>query len=185
MGKVVTIRANAVVTHPPAGDVRRFRSREAWSRRLRAGLRLFHAAQNSRDEIVEFTLTAAALEVLADPDETPLLNKLPGPERARLRRDLDILLARYGLTDDERQRLRNRLLDTRATGSASAIRTYLADKDVTVEPGTLRWWQTRRGQYLHAGSFEDDPQRRYRLREAVGNCLTAELDQLATDDRDE
>jgi hypothetical protein len=185
MGKVVTIRADAVVAHPPAADVRRFRGREAWSQRLRAGLRLFHAAQNSRDEIVEFALTAAALEVLADPDETPLLNKLPDLERARLRRDLDRLLAKFDLTKDEQQRLRNRLLDTRATGSASAIRAYLADNEVTVAPGALRWWQTRRGEYLHAGSFEDDPQQRYRLREAVGKCLATELDRCAPDDHEE
>jgi hypothetical protein len=179
MGKVVTLRAAAVVTHPPAEDVRRFRGRASWSSRLRRGLRLFHAAQNARDEIVEFTLTAAALEVLADPDETRLLSKLSDTERARLRRELDALLCGFDLTPDERARLRERLLDTRAAGNASAIRAYLADQGVTVEPGTLRWWQTRRGEFLHAGSFEDDPQRRYRLREAVGKCLQAELDRCA------
>ena len=78
--------------------MRRFRGRKAWSARLRAGLRLFHAAQNSRDEIVEFTLTAAALEVLADVDETPLLDKLPDVQRTRLRRKLDVLLGRFDLT---------------------------------------------------------------------------------------
>jgi hypothetical protein len=182
-GKVVTIRASAVVTHPPAEDVRRFRGRTGWSARLRAGLRLFHAAQNSRDEIVEFVLTAAALEVLADADETPLLDELPDDQRARLRRELDALLGRFDLTPDQRARLRGRLLDTRATGSAQAIRRYLEGQCVTVEPGVLRWWQSRRGEYLHAGSFEDDPQRRYRLREAVGRCLAAELDRCAPPSR--
>lgn len=177
--RVITIRASASVTHPPAEDVRRFRGRKAWSARLRAGLRLFHAAQNSRDEIVEFTLTAAALEVLADVDETPLLDKLPDDQRTRLRCELDALLGRFDLTQDERARLRGRLLDTRATGSAQAIRRYLDGHGVTVQPDALRWWQTRRGEYLHAGSFEDDPQRRYRLREAVGTCLAAELDRCA------
>jgi hypothetical protein len=184
---VITIRASASVTHPPAEDVRRFHGRKTWSARLRAGLRLFHAAQNSRDEIVEFTLTAAALEVLADVDETPLLDKLPDDQRTRLRRKLDALLGRFDLTQDERARLRGRLLDTRATGSAQAIRRYLDGhgvtvKDghgVTVKPDALRWWQTRRGEHLHAGSFEDDPQRRYRLRETVGTCLAAELDRCA------
>lgn len=178
-GKVLTFRANAVVTHPPTDDVRRFAGRAAWSPRLRSGLRLFHAAQNARDEIVEFTLTAAALEVLADADETPLLDKLGDEERARLRRELDALLRGFDLTGNEADRLRKRLLDTRAAGSADAIRNYLAGLGVVVEPGDLRWWQTRRGQFLHAGSFEDDPQRRYRLRHAVGTCLAAELDRCA------
>lgn len=151
----------------------------AWSLRFRSGLRLFHAAQNARDEIVEFTLTAAALEVLADADETPLLGQLGDTERARLRRELDAVLGRFDLTADERDRLRKRLLDTRAAGSAQAIRDYLESCGVTLEPGDLRRWQSRRGQYLHAGSFEDDPQRRYRLRHAVGACLAAELDQCA------
>jgi len=43
---------------------------------------------------VEFTLTAAALEVLADVDETPLLDKLPDDQRTRLHRELDALLGR-------------------------------------------------------------------------------------------
>jgi hypothetical protein len=38
-------------------------------------------------------------------------------------------------------------------GNASAIRTYLEDYGVTAEPGTLRWWQTRRSEFLHAGSL--------------------------------
>jgi hypothetical protein len=76
---------------------------------------------------VEFTLTAAALEVLADVDETPLLDKMPDDQRTRLRRELDALLSRFDLTQDERARLRGRLLDTRATGSAQAIRRYLDD----------------------------------------------------------
>jgi hypothetical protein len=60
---------------------------------------------------VEFTLTAAALEVLADVDETPLLDKLPADQRTRLRCELDALLGRFDLTQDERARLRGRLLD--------------------------------------------------------------------------
>ncbi|MDQ2708585.1 MAG: hypothetical protein M3Z25_13515 [Actinomycetota bacterium] len=179
-GKVLTFRATAVVTHPPAEDVRRFAGRAAWSARLRSGLRLFHAAQNARDEIVEFTLTAAAMEVLADADEAPLLDKLDDTERARMRAELDALLGGFDLADEERDRLGNRLLDTRAAGSAQAIRDYLRRHGAVTELGDLRWWQRQRGRYLHDGSFDDDPQRRYRLRHAIGTCLASELDERAS-----
>lgn len=178
-GRVLTFRASAFVTHPPIEDVRRFAGRAAWSPRLRSGLRLFHAAQNARDEIVEFTLTAAALEVLADVVESALLARLRDAEGARLRTELDAVLGGFDLTALERGRLLSRLLDTRATGSAQAIRGYLTQHGVDVEPGDLRWWQARRGQYLHAGLFEDDAQRRHRLRHALGTCLAAELDECA------
>lgn len=87
-GRVFMTRVSAFVTHPPAQDVRRFAGRAAWSIRLRRGLTLFHAAQNARDEIVAFTLTAAAMEVLADADESPLLDKLSDDAQAGLRKDL-------------------------------------------------------------------------------------------------
>ncbi|MGH3832614.1 MAG: hypothetical protein ACRDRS_19600 [Pseudonocardiaceae bacterium] len=173
-GRVVTIRASAFVTHSPVEDVRRFAGRGAWSTRLRHGLTLFHAAQNTRDEVVEFTLTVAAMEVLADADETPLLDKLSEDSRVRLHEGLDGLLDGFDLSTDERRRLASRLLDTKATGSAQAIRSYLTGHGVEV--GDLRWWQKQRGNHLHDGVIEDDPQRRYRLRHAIGVCLAAELD---------
>ncbi|RSN45136.1 hypothetical protein DMC64_20045 [Amycolatopsis sp. WAC 04197] len=180
-GRVLTFRANGFVTHPPAQDVRRFAGRESWPPQLRSGLRLFHAAQNSRDEIVEFTLTAAALEVLANIDETLAIATLPDREQDRLRRALTALLDDFNFTTAERTRLHSRLLDTRARGSAQAIRDYLNKHEVTIAPGDLRWWQRKRGGYLHDGSFDDDPPRRYRLRHAVGKCLAAELDTFVTD----
>jgi hypothetical protein len=166
----LTFRASAFVTHPPTEDVSRFAGRAGWSARLRSGLRLFHAAQNARDEIVEFTLTAAALEVLADADETLLLDKLDDTEQARMRPELDALLGGFDLADEER----DRLLDTRTAGSAQAIRDYLGQHSVGTEPGDLPWWQRQRGRYLHDGSFDDEPRRRYRLRLAIGTCLAAD-----------
>jgi hypothetical protein len=178
-GRVLTIRASASVTHPPAEDVRRFAGRTAWTTRLRRGLTLFHAAQNARDEIVAFTLTAAAMEVLADADESRLLDKLSDEARARLHKGLDDLLGGLDLSVDDRKRLVSRLLDTQAVGSAQAIRDYLAGHGAIVEPGDLRWWQRQRGNYLHEGTIEDDPPRRQRLLHAIGTCLAAELDRCA------
>jgi len=180
-GRVLTIRASAFVTHPPAEDVRRFAGRAAWTIRLRRGLTLFHAAQNARDEIVAFTLTAAAMEVLADADESPLLDKLSDAARARLREGLDDLLGDLDLNPDDRNRLANRLLDTQAVGNAQAIRDYLTGHGAIVEPGDMRWWQRQRGNYLHEGVIEDDPPRRHRLLHAIGTCLAAELDRYAAE----
>jgi hypothetical protein len=132
-GRVLAFRATGVVVHPPTDDVRRFAGRAAWPPRLRSGLRLFHAAQNARDEIVEFTLTAAALEVLADADKTPLLNELGDTERHRLRSELDVLLDGFELLPDKRDRLRKRLLDTQATGSNHAVRDYLQAHGIALE----------------------------------------------------
>jgi len=161
--------------------VRRFAGRAAWTIRLRRGLTLFHAAQNARDEIVAFTLTAAAMEVLADADESPLLDKLSDAARARLREGLDDLLGDLDLSPDDRNRLANRLLDTQAVGNAQAIRDYLTGHGAIVEPGDLRWWQRQRGNYLHEGVIEDDPPRRHRLLHAIGTCLAAELDRYAAE----
>jgi len=124
---------------------------------------VFHAAQNARDEIVAFTLTAAAMEVLADADESRLLDKLSDEARARLHKGLDDLLGGLDLSADDRNRLVSRLLDTQAVGSAQAIRDYLTEHGSIVEPGDLRWWQRQRGNYLHDGTVEDDPPRRQRL----------------------
>jgi hypothetical protein len=157
-------------------DVRRFSGRAHWPERLRNGLTAFHAAQNARDEIVEFTLTAAAREVLVAAAATPLLDVLDDREGARLRRELDALLAGFELTADQRDRLRGRMLDTLVTGSTQATREYLGRYGASLEPGDLKWWNRQRGKYLHSGRFDDDPPRRYRLRHAVGVCITAELD---------
>jgi hypothetical protein len=121
---------------------------------------VFHAAQNARDEIVAFTLTAAAMEVLADADESRLLDKLSDEARARLHKGLDDLLGGLDLSADDRNRLVSRLLDTQAVGSAQAIRD--SEHGSIVEPGDLRWWQRQRGNYLHDGTVEDDPPRRQR-----------------------
>ncbi|QRP48860.1 hypothetical protein [Amycolatopsis sp. FDAARGOS 1241] len=178
-GRVLNMHLAAVVTHPPAEDVRRFAGRKAWSARLRNGLRLFHAAQNARDEIVKFALIAAALEVLVDADETSLLERLGAEKRQLLGTRLDALLADFDLTKPERERLRDRLQSTRAKGSFQATRDYLGMHDVEIEDGDLRWWVKQRGRYLHTGTFVDEPERRHRLEHAVSACLTAELDRYA------
>jgi hypothetical protein len=178
-GRVVMIRASAFVTHPPAKDVRRFAGCAAWSTRLRRALTLFQAAQNARDEIVTFTLTTAAMEVLAAADESPLLDKLSDDARAQLHRGLDDLLGGLDLSADDRNRLANRLLSTQAVGNARAIRDHLTGHGAIIEPGDLRWWQRQRCNYLHEGTIEDDPPRRHRLLHAIGTCLAAELDRCA------
>jgi hypothetical protein len=137
---------------------------------------LFDAGQRAHDEIVRFVLTTAAMEVLADPDETPLLDTLSEPERGRLQAELDKLLRQFDLDDQQRERLVQRLLGTNAQGSAQAIREYLAEHGATVEPGDLRWWQGQRGSYLHDGVIIDQPERRYRLLHAISTCIRSELD---------
>jgi hypothetical protein len=171
--------ARGYPTTSPAEDARRFHGRRAWPERLRNGMMLFHAGQRARDEIVRFVLTAAAMEVLADADESTLLDVLSDEQRTRLRRELDKLLAGFDLDAEQRTRLTQRLLDTRTQGSTQAIREYLARHGATVEPGDLRWWQGQRGSYLHDGVIVDDPSRRDRLLHAISTCIAAELDQHA------
>jgi hypothetical protein len=178
-GRVFNMHVAATVSHPPAADVRRFAGRRAWPPRLRNGLRLFHAAQNSRDEVVKFTLIAAALEVLVDADETPLLNRLGKGVRRSLRASLDGLFEEVGLSKPERERLQNGVDHNRAKGSFEAIRDYLASHDVRIEEGDVRWWASQRGKFLHEGVFLDEPARRHRLEHAVSACLTIELDRFA------
>ncbi|MEU8639117.1 hypothetical protein AB0C38_43580 [Amycolatopsis sp. NPDC048633] len=175
-GLVVNMHGAATVTHPPAEDVRRYAGRRAWPPRLRNGLRLFHAAQNASDEVVKFTLIAAALEVLVDAEKTSLLDRLSKGARRRLRANLEGVFETFGLTRPERERLRNRVDHTQAKGSFEAIRDYLALHDVRVEDGDVRWWAHQRGQFLHEGAFLDEPERRHRLEHAVSVCLITELD---------
>ena len=119
-----------------------FTERAKWPDWLRRGLTLVHAAQTAQEEIVMFTLTVAALEVLADPDESPLLDKLSTTERTRLRKGLCTLLDGFDLDENDRKRLTNRMLDTRALGSAQALRNYLAEYEE--DPGWSWGWSVRR-----------------------------------------
>ncbi|WP_433287787.1 hypothetical protein ACQPZQ_34260 [Pseudonocardia sp. CA-142604] len=167
-------------TTSPIDDIRRFHGRKEWPTRLRDGMTLFDAGQRARDEIVRFVLTTAAMEVLANIDESTILEQLSSGHRSQLQRELDELLAQYDLDPGQRSRLVQRLLDTRTQGSTQAIRAYLARHEAAVEPGDLRWWQSQRGSYLHSGFIKDEPARRYRLLHAISTCIIAELDTIAS-----
>lgn len=187
-GKVFRFRARARVGHPIADDARRFLARSTWSPRLRSALSLYWAGQCSPDRQVRFVLAMAALEVLAERPDQPLLSgSLSDGQRRDLRRELVALLTPRGLPAREVDRLVERLMTTHAVGATDALIDYMNRVLPEANPpfgkatvAELRSWQRQRGSYLHAGTLHDaDESGRDKLNAMVGEALRRELDAVA------
>jgi hypothetical protein len=187
-GRIVRIRAQAMVTHPMAADARRTGGRHVWSHRVRNALSLYWAAQCTVDHEVRFVLAMAALEVLAQPPKKALLEaRLDSSERGKLLARLSAVLTQAGLSTQDRDRLLNRLAETQEVGMVSAFVDYLNSniaagtrkEGLQVDGREIRRWIKQRGSFLHAGLLsKDEEEGRNRLIAIVGTALRAELDAL-------
>ncbi len=176
-GRVLSLRAQARVKRPVVADAKRWDGREAWNERLRRALALFHAGQSTGDEQVRFSLSLAALEVLAEPQGKELLGlRLDTVRRDELLHRVAAAVKDDNLTSNDQQRLVSRLRDTQETGLTAALSRYLESRGVSVTSADVRAWQKERGAYLHNGFVADRSEQRYHLIHAVSLCLQRELD---------
>lgn len=151
-----------------------------WPPHVRRALELNYLAARHHDWSVKFLLLAICVEMLALKTEgspaTLLARRLSKPRRRYLRLRLCSVMRRFGLSDDDRDRLLERLSQTHEHSVVEQIGRYLSSRGVDIERARLGEWWRMRGRLAHGEVLSEERLRTEgdELRKAVRAALKSE-----------